>query len=263
MGIWATYVPVGSILMYNIAPALGAAAGWQAVWWFGAAFALVAFVLYGVLLRTPPALVEAGRPKGPGEGAAPAEPPNLGRAMSNLSMWLLSLEFLCFNLVFFALITFFPTFLVSNRAYDLPTASFVSSLTMIVTVLSCPLAGWISDRIGSRRLVYTIPFLVAAAMWFLPFNLTGWLIPAFMIVLGLVAGAIPTATFAAVPEVMKRPQLAGIGMAVLAFGQNLGAFIGPVMFGKLTEATDWATAGYLLIPICLIGVLAGWFVKVR
>jgi len=81
--------------------------------------------------------------------------------------------------------------------------------------------------------------------------------------LGIIAGPVPTAIFAAVPEVMGRPQLAGIGMAVMALGQNLGMFIEPVLFGKLVEMTGWAGAGYILIPICLLGVVAGWLVKVR
>ena len=64
-------------------------------------------------------------------------------------------------------------------------------------------------------------------------------------------------------EVMASPQLAGIGMAVLALGQNLGMFIGPVVFGKLLESMSWAGAGYLLLPVCLVGIWAGWKVKVR
>ena len=138
----------------------------------------------------------------------------------------------------------------------------MASLTS-VTIGSCLLGGWISDRIGSRKLVYTVAFLLVAAMWLLPFKITGWLIPAFAVVLGIIAGPVPTAIFAAVPEVMGRPQLAGIGMAVMALGQNLGMFIGPVLFGKLVEMTGWAGAGYMLIPICLLGVVAGWLVKVR
>lgn len=260
MGIWATWVPVGSIIMYNVAPALGTSAGWQAVWWCGAAFALVAFVLYWALLRMPAA---AGASSGVGEGAAAEAPPSLGRALANRNIWLLSLEFCCFNLVFLAFSTFLPTFLVSVRGYTLATASFVASLVMILTIISCPLGGWVSDRIGSRKLVITIPMLVIAAMFLLPFSITGWLIPAFMVVLGLLAGAIPTATFAAVPEVMEKPQLAGMGMAAVAVGQNLGMVIGPVMFGKLVETTSWATAGYVLIPFCVIGAIAGWLVKVR
>jgi MFS family permease len=262
MGIWATWVPVGRIIMYNVAPALGTAIGWRAVWWFGAAFALVALVLYWALFRVPPAWTGTMPSAQTGEGLPTVEGPRLGRAMANRHIWLLSLAFCCYSIAFLAFSTFLPTFLVSVRGYSLGSAGFVASLTS-VTIGSCPLGGWISDRIGSRKLVYTVALLLVAAMWLLPFKITGWLIPVFAVVLGIIAGPVPTAIFAAVPEVMGRPQLAGIGMAVVALGQSLGMFIGPVLFGKLVEMIGWTGAGYILIPISLLGVVAGWLVKVR
>jgi predicted MFS family arabinose efflux permease len=262
MGIWATWVPVGRIIMYNVAPTLGTAIDWRAVWWFGAIFALVAFLLYWALFRVPPDWPETMSPSQTGESQPVVEVARLGQAIANRHIWLLSLALCCFNIAFLAFNTFLPTFLVSIRGYSLGAASFVTSLTA-VTIISCPLGGWISDRIGSRKLVYTLAFMLLAAMWLLPFKITGWLLPAFTVMLGIIAGPIPTAIFAAVPEVMGRPQLAGIGMAVLALGQNLGMFIGPVLFGKLVEMIGWVGAGYMLIPICLLGVVAGWVVKDR
>ena len=262
MGIWATWVPVGRIVMYNVAPAVGTALGWQAVWWFGAAFALVAFVLFWAMFRVPPGWTRTKPAAQTDEGLSPVEGPRLGQAMANRNVWFLSLTFCCYSIAFLAFSTFLPTFLVSARGYSLATAASVASLTG-VTIGSCPLGGWISDRIGSRKRVYTVAFLLVAAMWLLPFRIAGWLMPAFAVVLGIVAGPVPTATFAAVPEVMGRPGLAGIGMAVVALGQSLGMFIGPVLFGRLVEMIGWAAAGYTLIPICLLGVVAGWLVKVR
>jgi MFS family permease len=183
--------------------------------------------------------------------------------MANRHIWLLGLAFGCFNLVVLALSTFLPTFLTAERGYTLAAASFVTSLIMIVTIGSAPLGGWLSDRIGSRKLLIVGPFIIVAVMLLFPFNISGWLIPAYMILLGLVAGAIPTATFAAVPEVMSKAQLVGIGMAVVALGQNLGMFVGPVLFGKAVELTSWAVAGYLLIPAAIIGIIAAWLVEVR
>ncbi|MEJ2747870.1 MAG: hypothetical protein P8183_08165, partial [Anaerolineae bacterium] len=105
--------------------------------------------------------------------------------------------------------------------------------------------------------------LIVAAMMLLPFKVVGWQIYLFLSLLGLVAGAVPTATFAAAPEVMKNPQLAGLGLAVIMVGQNLGMFIAPVLFGSLVESMGWIAAGYWLIPIALAGFAAGWRVKVR
>ena len=262
MGLWATWVPIGSIIMYNLAPALTALQNWQAVWWAGAIFAAVAFVLYAFLFRLPKPEEMTDAPPA-GGGPSGEQPPNLGKAMANTNLWLISFEFMCFNLAVMALSTFYPTFLNTVRNYELATASFIASLTMMITIFSAPLGGFISDRIGSRKLMIVIPSIIIALTFLLPFNVSGWLIPALMVFMGIFAGPIPTATFSAVPEVMPSPQLAGIGMAVLALGQNLGMVIGPAVFGPLAESVGWATAGYIMIPVIVLGAIAAWLSKVR
>lgn len=261
MGLWGIWVPLGIVIMYNLAPALATSAGWRAVWWAGAGFALFAFVLYWLLMRLPPSPTGEERPKrgGPVEDA----PPKLGPALANRNIWLLGLQFACFNVVLIGFATYFPTFLKEVRDHSLAQAALISSLPTIVALGSVPLAGWLSDRIGSRRLVFAIPFLVTAALMTLPFNVTGWALYAFVFLLGLISGATPTATFAAAPEIMGNPQMAGIGLAVVSIGMNLGIVIGPVLFGMLVEMVGWAIAGYALVPICLLGFAAGWIVKVR
>ena len=261
MGIWAIWVPAGSIIMFNLAPALNAAMGWQAVWWAGAIFSGIAFALYMFLFRLPRPEEMAGGP--PPREAGPAEKPDLGKAMANRDLWLLSFTFMCFNLALQALNTYYPTFLNAERGYDLGAASFIASLAAIVNIVSSPAGGYISDRIGSRRRMIIIPFSILMFGFLFLFTAGGALIPALMIAMGILIGAVPTATFAAVPEVMGGPQLAGIGMAVLALGQNLGMVIGPAVFGPLASSIGWANAGYLLIPVCIAGIIAAWFVKVR
>ncbi len=40
MGIWATWAPVGGLMMFIVAPWLAEAGGWQVAWWYTAAAAL-------------------------------------------------------------------------------------------------------------------------------------------------------------------------------------------------------------------------------
>jgi MFS family permease len=252
MGIWATWVPVGNIVMFNLAPPLAKSRGWQSVWWAGAAFAALTFVLYALFFRTPDdAPKEVQRSDG------------IGKGMANASLWLVSLSFLCFNWVVLALATFYPTFLSSFRNMGLAQASFLASLPMVMAVFSSPLGGWISDRIGSRKKIIAIPLVVMGALLLFPFHASGGSIAVVMILIGIVLGPIPTATFAAVPEVMPSPQLIGIGMGIVALGQNLGMVAGPAVFGRLAESIGWAAAGYTLIPVCAIGVLAALFARLR
>jgi MFS family permease len=255
MGIWATWVPVGTVVMYILAPRLASSAGWQSVWWVGVAFALVMMFFSGLLLRRPPV-------EGPADPTGPAAL-DLRKALANRDIWLLALEFACFNLALVALGTFYPTFLNQVRGYSLGQAAFLSSLGTMVVLVSAPLAGWLSDRIGSRRLVFSIPFLAAAVLFAFPFHVTGWQIAALQITMGMLVGAIPTATFAAAPEIMRKPQWAGLGLAVVLVGQYLGQLVGPVMFGQIANSLGWAVAGYFLIPVCLVGFISGWRVRVR
>jgi len=254
MGIWAAWVPVGSVLMFILAPALNMNYGWRSVWWFGAGFALVAFILYLLLVRMPSEVSDE---------TAAAAPSNPSRALANSNIWLLGLAFGCFNVVMLALTSFLPTFLVTERGYTLVMASFTTSLIMMLNIGSSPLGGWLSDWIGSRKRLIIIPFVMITLLLPFPFIISSPLIPVFMILLGLVSGVIPTAIFAGVPEVMSRPNLIGIGMAVVILGQNLGMFIGPVFYGRMVELFNWETAGYLLIPVAIVGIVAARLVKVR
>lgn len=254
MGIWATWVPVGSVLVYNLAPSLTGSLGWQSVWWLGAAFALLMLALSGLMLRSPQAPA--------GAAGAPAEV-DLFKALANRDIWLLAAQFACFSLALVSIGTYYPTFLNEVRGYPLGQAALISSLGTLAVLVSAPLAGVLSDRIGSRRLVFSLPFLAIAVLMIFPFQVSGWLVAALMVLQGLFAGAIPSATFAAAPEIMRRPEWAGFGLAAVLLGQNLGQLLGPYLFGQLVSSVGWAPAGYAMIPVCLLGFISGWLVKVR
>jgi len=261
MGVWATWVPLGNVVMYNLAPALATSTGWRAVWWTGAGFALIALVLYGRLLRPSPA--RAGDDGLPPTESSQEAVPGLMASLANRSIWLLGLQFAILNVVLIGLYTYLPAFLAGERGYSLAGAAFVVSLSTAVVLGSAPLAGWLSDRIGSRRLVITVPFLVIAALLLVPFQVTGWPLYACLILVGLVSGATPTATFAAAPEVMRDPRLAGIGLGVVSLGMNAGMVMGPLLFGALVETAGWAAAGTWMAFLCVVGFAAAWLVKVR
>jgi MFS family permease len=255
MGIWATWVPVGTVVIFNLAPLLESSLSWQSVWWIGAAFALVMMVFCGWLVRHPLVQQQTEREKQPA--------PDLRLALRNRNIWLLALEFACMNLSMVALGTYYPTFLNEVRGYPLSQAAFIASLGTLTVLFSAPAAGWLSDRIRSRRLVFSLPFLGIAVLFLFPFQVTGWLIIAVALVQGLIIGGIPTATFAAVSEVMQKPEWAGLGLAVILIGQNIGQLVGPILFGEIVKGPGWVMAGYMMIPFCLLGFISGWMVKVR
>jgi MFS family permease len=267
MGVFATWVPVGNMIALVVAPALAAMFGWRSIWWLGCAYGVLAFLVFWVLVRMPTEAAAPAHASNPTATGQPSRGPSTSavrRALANRDVWLLGLMFLCFTLCFPAFMTNMPTFLHTVRGYTLSTAGLIVSLSSIAAIISCPAVGWISDRIGSRKAAYTVAYLVLTVLWVLPFGVTGAAIPMFMIAFGVFAPAIPTMVMASVPEIVERPELAGIGMGVVVMLQNLGLLLGPVMFGRLVQTTgNWAMAGYALTPFCLLGVLIGLTVRVR
>jgi MFS family permease len=263
MGLWASSVGVGSIAALNFAPVLEASYNWQAVWWAGAIMAGLAFVLFAILFRLPKSDEIIEPLEETIAKTVDTAPQSLTKAMANPSLWMIAFAFGCFNLAVMAWSTFYPNFLEVERGYTAAYAGFLTSLIMGVAVFSAPLGGYLSDRLGSRKIMIIIPFVALGLMFFFPFTVTGWGIPAFMLITGLLVGPIAPVCLAAVPEIMKSRHLVGIGMGVAALCQNLGMFIGPMIFGRLVEAAGWVTSGYLMIPVCILAIIAAWKAKIR
>jgi MFS family permease len=267
-GIWASSVGIGNVATLLFAPSLAVAYGWPAVWWVGAGFSAFAFILFAVLFRMPKKeeMYEAPAPA----ATAQEESPSLLKGMANSNFWMISIAFGCYNLVVMAMCSFLPAFLEIGRGYSLTfekgvlmNASFVTAFIMLASIFSGPVGGRISDRLGKRKIMILIPYILMTLTFLVPFTVTGWMIPTYMIIFGIVGGPIAPILLAAVPEVARKPQLIGIGMSVAAVGQNIGMYIGPTLFARIQEVQGWAVAGYWMIPVCLIGIIATLKLKVR
>ncbi len=263
MGLWASSVGVGIIAALNLAPKLKEAYNWQAIWWAGSAFSAIAFVLFAILFRMPKKDEIRQSPAQPVTEGAGGKSVSLTKAMANSSLWMIAISFAMYNLTVMAWNNFYPDFLQTKRGFSPEDAGFTTSLLMMAGIFAGPIAGFISDRIGSRKMVILVPYVILTLLFLFPFTTTGWLISGVMILAGITVGAIAPVILAAVPEIMKKPETIGIGMGVAALCQNLGMFVGPALFGALLEITPWATAGYLMIPLCAIGVIVTWTAKIR
>ncbi len=261
MGAWAVWVPLGSVIMFLLAPPIAARWHWQGVWWFGCGYTLlVGFLFYLYIPR-----------KNPGEiaqkNSSPEKPLTLRdfrRVLVNPHLWLLSFLFCCFNTAFIAFVTWGPTFLHGQRGISLTAAAFQVSLVSVLAIIACPTAGWVSDRIGSRKTIMVWPMLLMGLL--LPFCYgagTGAFL-FLVIAIGFVGGFVPTGVFAGAVEAAADERLSGMAMAVIQIGQNTGMLLGPLIFGSLVEFTGgWAASFWILAPVCLSGAIAGWIVRVR
>lgn len=272
-GLWASCVGIGNIVPLIFAPSIMVAYGWQAVWWTGAVYSALAFILFAILFRMPrPEEMEAA----PAPATEEEEPPSLAKGMANKDLWMISISFGIYNLVLLAMLSILPTFLETQRAFLLTfekglllNASFVTAAIMLASIITAPLGGYISDRLGKRKIMILIPYILMTVMFLFIFKVTGAMIPLYLFVFGIVGGPIATVLLAAVPEVARKVQFIGIGMAVAILGQQIGSLVGPWLFGKILDLSAtvdiaaYVTGGYWMIPICVIGIITTLCIKVR
>lgn len=250
MGIWATWVSLGSLLIYNSAPVVEASGGLSAVWWMSSILTGVAVVVFAIFFRLPP------KPGGTAKITAAMDFEVLKKGLTHKEIWRLALAFGCFNYAIIGVIaTYYPTFLKTMHGFTLTEASQVTSIKMVLVIIAAPLVGWIIDKVGSPRRIILWSFAALAVFMALPFSVSGWMIPVTMVLQGILAGAIPTCTFTVIPSLTGKDVPAGIGLAVVLIGQNLGQLLGPVMFGALAQTFGWFAAGLITIPVLILGYI--------
>ncbi len=254
MGIWSTASPISCFIIMSLAPILEPSMGWRGVWWLSAGVTFVALVVYWLLIRPAPAF-EVTEGNFPGE-PPPVVPPPLGRAFANKNLWLLSLAMLAFIAPMISLITYYPTFLSTERGLPMSQGGMLAGMIGLIAIPVGPLAGWLSDTIGSRKRVILAGFVIYLPVFALAFQVSGGLITVMAILLGVVVGIIPTVAFAATSEALNDVKLAGIGMAVLALGMNLGVLVGPPIFGGLIESVGWANTAYIFMSFIMLGIVS-------
>lgn len=254
MGIWVTWVPLGSVIMFNVAKPLEAAFGWRAIWWFGALLTLVAAGIYGLVVTLP---------SQPGRGALP-RPPSAGsavRTLLNPSLGLLALGFALFAFVVLGYNTWAPSYLSATLGLEAGAANRYASLMFVAAIPANILAGWLLDRLRSRTLLLTTSFLVTSALLFWSFRLESLsAVAPYMVSLGTIANVLPPAYFTLASESMHRtnPASSGASLALAAIlaGSNVGALVGPPLLGALLSAGPWTWGSTCLVIVAILGTIA-------
>ena len=245
MGIWAAWVPIGNVIIFNLARPLSDAFDWRAVWWFGAAAALSAFVSFG-LVASAPADVQRETESESGHHFA------FGRVLLNPTGWLLALAFAAFAFCLLGYNTWAPFYLSETLGIDAAAANSYASLMFLAAIPASVTAGWLMNRTSRRDRLLTGAFVISTGLFVWSFSLPSVaLVVAYMLTLGFVTNFIPTSLFTLAPETMPTVQLAGVGLAMVTIGSGAGGLLGPPALGSILEGSDWTTGS-----ICLVGMMS-------
>jgi cyanate permease len=172
---------------------------------------------------------------------------------ANRDIWLIAVFSGCF---FFVTMSLFGLLPVVLEARGIARAGELASLLMLPALISSPLGGMASDKIGMRK-----PFLALSAMVMaicIPFFilLTGVPLMAVLVIAGVASGVvlpIMLTTVIEIRSVSASSTATAVGF-VMTVGNTIG-FVGPVVSGTLIDLTKspWATF-FLLSAVLVIAV---------
>lgn len=145
--------------------------------------------------------------------------------------------------------------------------SFHSSITDVQWVLTSyllglaaviPVSGWLTDRVGARRLylwtlvAFTIASGLCGAAWSLGSEIF------FRVIQGLAGGMVMPVGMAMLTS-LARPEERGRVMAVLGIPMMLGPAFGPTVGGWLIQVASWQWIFWVNLPAGLLAIVAGYF----
>ncbi|MEL0081839.1 MAG: MFS transporter, partial [Gammaproteobacteria bacterium] len=212
MGVWALWMPVGSVIIMLLSPLLIAAGGWRALWLVSALCTAGAWLLIVKARQT-------GQQQPGGQFDL--------SALRRLAPWLLAATFACFSFQFFSVFTFLPLYFTSELKVADATAAGLVSIIPFMIIPGNLLGGLLAKKGIAPWQLILFPAVIMLLLTQLLFSLTTTGSTAYVILAcyGFFLGIIPTAIFIQAPRLATSAAAAapinGLGMS----GQGLGILL--------------------------------------
>ncbi len=153
--------------------------------------------------------------------------------------------------------------LADNTGVGLAKVSLLFTMRSFGYLLGSLRGGRLYDRLPGHPVLVTVLSLMAAAYFLIPLVPLLWVLTALMLIVGFAEGTLDVGSNTQLVWVRRRTE-DGRGvepyMNALHFFFGFGAFIGPLLIGKILGLTDSITAAYWLLGVCALPV-AAWILR--
>lgn len=258
---------IGSAVTKLLAPMVMVAAGWTMVAKVWAVALAVTAVLFYLLSRDDPSLQQRRR-----DGVRPMPLAEQLAPLKNLQVWRFSLYYFFVFGGFVALALWLPHYLVGAYGMDVATAGMLAACYSIPASLFRVVGGWMSDRLGARRVMYWTFSVSALCTFLLAYPDTEYVVrgidgpirfhlaisvvlfTVLVFVLGFFMSLGKAAVFKHIP--VYYPQHVGAVGGVVGMIGGLGGFILPIVFGALNDLLGvWSSCFMLLFVLVATALL--------
>lgn len=259
---------IGSAVTKLLAPMVMVAYGWMTVAKVWAVGLAVVGILFYLLTEDDPSLAERRR-----TGVKPIPFRQQMAPLKNQQVWRFALYYFFVFGAFVALALWLPRYLIGAYGVDVATAGMIAAAYSIPASLFRVAGGWMSDKLGARRVMYWT-FGVSVVCTFLlsypnttytihgiegdmTFNFAIGLVPftVLVFVLGFFMSLGKAAVYKHIP--VYYPQHVGSVGGVVGMIGGLGGFILPIAFGAMNDLVGVWTSCFMLLFV-LVSIALTW-----
>src|SRR5690349_19076340 len=131
--------------------------------------------------------------------------------------------------------------------------TWVLTSYIVASAVAMPITGWLSDRIGGRRLFIgsVAGFIIASMLCGMAQNLESMVV--FRAVQGIAGAFIPPLSQSFMLDT-NRPSRHAQVMAIWGMGIMIGPILGPILGGWLTESANWRWVFYVNLPVGILSL---------
>jgi len=146
--------------------------------------------------------------------------------------------------------------LVTDLHSTLPTLQWIVTGYTLAQAAVIPLAGWLSDRFGAKRVFLTSVALFTAGSVLCATAQNSGMLIAFRVLQGLGGGAVLPVAMAYVYRISP-PDKVGALMGMMGVPILFAPAIGPVLGGWLVQYASWRWLFLLNLPVGIVGLIVG------
>lgn len=202
--------------------------GWRNCWlYMGGLSLVIAFAAFALIRNSPEemGISPAGKPDALAVHATTAPPGVLNR---------LGLLYGLFGATHVIYITFIVTMLVNERGFGEQSAGVFWAVFGLLSIVSGPVMGGLSDRIGRKKAIMIVFLLFTLAYVIVALSRSDVLLALSVIIFGVSSWGIPTILAATVGDYMG-PEKAARAFGYITIFCGAGQVAGPALAGGLTD----------------------------
>ncbi|KGL45664.1 MFS transporter [Listeria newyorkensis] len=247
IGAFGIFSAVGSLIGMNVTLPIVEQLGLKSVWWILAGIALLAVVLFQLLLDGPPKESAAARKAGN---------VSLMEALRNGRTWLLALAQGCMAFVLFTFITIYPQLFTDFYGLSTESANFYASLFGLFGIPFGVMAGYLVDRTGKPELLTFVSYiLLTLSCITTTFLNSGWYVVQLFVLSGSV-GLVSCIIMIMASRFVKRKALIGYSVSFINMIYYIGIVVGAPLVLKIIEKSGWQAGMNLLSIAAGIGTVS-------